>query len=57
MAQFQVEKSGEWCSLGLILGLALFNVFVSDRVSGIECTLFSCADNTKLCGVVPTKGL
>lgn len=57
MAQFQVEKSGEWCSLGLILGLALFNVFVSDRVSGIECTLLNCADNTKLCGVVPTKGL
>lgn len=30
MARFQVEKSGEWRSLGLILGLALFNVFVND---------------------------
>ncbi|GAB0185622.1 mitochondrial enolase superfamily member 1 [Grus japonensis] len=34
---------------GLILGLALFNVFVSDMDSGIECNLSKFADNTKLC--------
>ena len=37
---------------GSVLGLALFNVFVGDMNSGIECTLSKFADNTKLCGVV-----
>lgn len=38
----------------LVLGPALFNIFVSNMDSGIECTLGQFASNTKLCGVVNT---
>jgi len=34
------------------LGLELFNIFVSNMDSGIECILSEFADNTKLCGAV-----
>ncbi|GAB0184418.1 triadin [Grus japonensis] len=39
---------------GPVLGPLLFNIFVGDMDSGIDCNLSKCVDDTKLWGVVNT---
>jgi len=50
------DKSHNGVPRGSVLGAVLYNIFVGDMDSGIECILGKFASNTKLCGMTDAGG-